>query len=155
MEHPFNGKFYKSTVIVRGDSYSDMINMAVSIATAIRAAGKSVAVEVVGDSVITDLLGWVNDDAPTNMVYIDRPCDIDAIGATLIVLHTSTNIPIIEPSLVGDDGVAMGVMLPLRLATKQTKLDATDQTLLLRLETLLPADDPVRLFRNKIRNDEI
>lgn len=155
VEHPFNGKFYKDTVVIRGDSYNDMINMAISIALSIRSAGKATGVEVIGGSDITDLLGWVNDPSPTSMVYIDRYNALDTLGTTLIVLHTSTNIPIIEPSVVGDNGVALGVMLPLQVSNKQTKLDATDQTLLLRLEKMLPVDDPVRLFRDKIRNGEI
>ena len=73
----------------------------------------------------------------------------------MVLLYTSLTKETRAALTIDGATSVLGIPLPLELAPVQQKLDSTNDLLLIELEKLLPADNAVRILREKIRNGEI
>lgn len=148
---------FQDTIVIRtlSTSIQDVINFGVSIGLVARSSGQSAAIKYTGNMSDLDLTGWLDDINPAVTIILDIAKTYISTGATVFVLYEkfgTEDLP--ELSIDGATSV-MGIKLPLELASIQQKLNSTEDLLLLELEKLLPADNAIRILRDKIRNGEI
>lgn len=151
VKHPLNAKKYPNVVIIRYsiDVIQDAINLACSIGESIKSTGRTVRIQHQTDQV--RLLGWVDDINPETTIFVDNNTNY-VEPADAVVLFVSTCATAEDYKGTGNEKMIIGMALPLEETDIQKQLALSDQSLLLRLELLLPEDDPIRVLRSNLRN---
>ena len=153
---PFSSNF-PDTIVVRtySTSIQDIIDFSISVGLSVRKTGGTAAITTTGSVSDLDLSGWVDDTNPSTTIVLDATHSFDTTNTTVVVLYETLDRT--NRSILSIDGATsvLGIQLPLELAPVQQKLDSTNDLLLIELEKLLPADNAVRILREKIRNGEI
>jgi len=161
IKHPFDGAEYPSKIQIVYDStsFSDVINMAVSIAKSIQSAGRKVTIFSATEVDSIYWIGWQNDQQYDTYISISRPHDLSSEitdEMLVIYLYSSSDEYNMQSvcNLVGHTNY-IGLSSPFVYQDAQLKLDATNELLLYELEKLLPADNAVKQLRDLIRSGGI